>query len=462
MALETVKLIYGKGEVEFRVDSAFMAGPVVDTRKPGVPPRPALEAIAGSLKNPVGRPQLREMARGKVVGILISDEFRAGLQKEIASALIVEAAAGAPREIRVFVATGSHDPAVYAKNLKPFIEDCLGKVPVPSRLILHDCDKSELVEIGRTPGGTIIKIEKPLLECDLRVYGHEAKHHYMCGYSNMDKQIVPGVSSRITIEMNHKNSLDHEHAIAGRSPWQQNVARRFNPFAVDASHGRALSEAFWLSPDGMLTARRVDTYGLEMVSDKDKVYWINSGDPATISYEMTGIADSLAAYELQKTRYVMISPGGPPACTALYGVQNCFDMALKGAIMDGGEALVIAPCNGREDLPPDVKGLAPDAKSKALFWDNLVKMRDWPLEKCVGFIDAHFELYLWKTDRVLKLFKANNVKMYMYCDLPAELLASAGITKVDDIQKWVDERAKRGDGKVRVVNNGNKLLITPV
>ena len=64
---------------------------------------------------------------------------------------------------------------------------------------------------------------------------------------------------------------------------------------------------------------------------------------------------------MPKSRYVVVSPGGPPASTALYGVQNCFDMALLGAIQQGGEALVLGPCNGRPGMADDVRGLAPDA-----------------------------------------------------------------------------------------------------
>jgi nickel-dependent lactate racemase len=461
MAAMEIKLIYGKGEVRFTVEEDFLAGPVLDTRKPDIEPLPAARAIEEALASPSGRPRLREMARGKTVGIIISDEFRAGLQKEIASALIKEVAAGNPAELKVFVATGSHDPAIYAKNLKPQLEAELAGVSVKSSLVLHDCDKSEFVELGTTPTGTLMKVNSEILKCNLRVYGHEAKHHYMCGYSNLDKQIVPGVSSRRTIEMNHKNSLDHENAMAGRSPWHHIPERQFNPFAIDARNGRAMTERFRIEADGRLVEGGVETFGLDMVSEKDKVYWIKAGDPALITKDMPDAVDALAANVVDKVRYVAISPGGPPASTALYGVQNCFDMALKGAISDGGEALVIAPCDGRPDLPPDVKGLAPDAKSKALFWDNLVNLRDKPLAQCVEFIDKHFELYLWKTDRVIKLFKANNVKLYMYCDLPADLLKSGGFEKVESVQAWIDERAARKDGKLRVINNGNKLMVAP-
>ena len=63
-----------------------------------------------------------------------------------------------------------------------------------------------------------------------------------------------------------------------------------------------------------------------------------------------------------------------PHHRALYGIQNCFDMALKGGILDGGEALITAPLDGRPDLPEEVRGIAPDIKSKRLFYDSLVRM----------------------------------------------------------------------------------------
>jgi hypothetical protein len=63
-----------------------------------------------------------------------------------------------------------------------------------------------------------------------------------------------------------------------------------------------------------------------------------------------------------------------PCHRALYGTQNCFGMALKGGILDGGEALITAPLDGRPDLPEEVRGIAPDIKSKRLFYDSLVRM----------------------------------------------------------------------------------------
>ncbi|HIH96875.1 MAG TPA: hypothetical protein HA348_05280 [Thermoplasmata archaeon] len=134
-------------------------------------------------------------------------------------------------------------------------------------------------------------------------------------------------------------------------------------------------------------------------------------------------------------------------------------MALKGGILDGGEALITAPLDGRPDLPEEVRGIAPDIKSKRLFYDSLVRMRDWPLERATKFIDENFELYLWKTDRVLKLLKENRTKLYFYCELEAEKLERAGLSKAESLQDWIDERIERSDGLFTVIDDGNKIAV---
>ena len=69
--------------------------------------------------------------------------------------------------------------------------------------------------------------------------------------------------------------------------------------------------------------------------------------------------------------------------------------------------------------------VAPDAKSKALFWDNLVRLQDASLEECFRDLHDNFELYKWKTWRVLRLFKRDRIKLWIHGELPAEILARA-------------------------------------
>lgn len=458
MEREHFELTYGTSVKKLSVDKRRLAGPLVAPLPFPASDRSPIEVLNEKLAAPVGRPRLREMVADKVVAIVISDEFRAGLQPQIAEVLMKEAAAGNPAEIRVFFATGTHDPAIYCRNLAPMVREVGDSLDCPVTLIEHDCDKSEFVDLGQTSLGTHLMVEKPWMEADVRVYGHESKHHYMAGYSTVDKQVIPGISARRTVEDNHKLSLQAGSG-PGRNPWHDVAERRNNPFSVDSKEARAITESYWMSPSGALVKKQVESFGLDMISSGNDIYWAQAGDPGPMMREMTRQADEVALVQLEKTRYVVISPGGPPACQALYGVQNCFDMALLGAIQQGGEALVIAPCDGRPDLPSDVSGLAPDGKSKKLFWDNLLKLKEWPLEKCFEHIRDNFQLYMWKTYRVLKNFKGDELKIYIHCELPDETLLEGGFFPAPDIDAWIKEREDLDDGKIRVIDDGNKLCI---
>lgn len=459
MSRRKVSLTYGTDTKTFEVDESFMAGEPIAPRKVDLPERDPRDVIREALAKPIGRPRLREMVGGKRVCLVVSDDFRAGLQVEIGSCLLEEMAEGKPSHVSIFPATGSHNPDVYSKRIADALEEVAKKLGLSYDIVMHDTDTSPCVEVGKTPTwGTRLIIDEAFMKADVRVYGHEAKHHYMAGYSCIDKQVIPGVSMRKTIEMNHKLSLD-EDSKAGNISWHKDPKRQRNPFSGDAREGREMLEKYKVNEKGELVEAETLSFGLDMISEKQDILWLAAGDPAEVSSRMPGAADEFGAFQVERQKYVLISPGGPPACQALYGTQNCFDMALLGAIKENGEALIVAPCDGREDLPPDVSGLAPGKKSKELFYDNLVCLQCEPLETCETKIRDDFELYLWKTIRVLRLTKKFGLSLYLHSELPDEALTKAGFIPCHDPQGWLDERAKRGDGKIHVIDGGNKLFV---
>ncbi len=453
------KLTFGTETRSFTIPEDKLAGPLIAPRETQPLQGELSQIITGALADPVDRPPLREMAKGKKVGVVISDAFRAGLQREIMDGLLDEIVAGGPESVVVLCATGTHNPDVYAKSTGEWVEAARTRLGFDVQFEPHHSENSEFCDLGVSTRGTKLKINRKLLACDLRVYGHESKHHYLNGYSCMDKQIIPGVSSGETVRANHKWAL-HPDSGPGRTPWHGQPARRTNPFAEDACEARKACESHFLTPTGELVSRQVDTFGLDMVSSKDKIYWLRAGAPDRVCEEMVRVVDEMMEFRVKRSKYVVVSPGGPPASQALYGTQNCFDLALKGAVQKQGEALVIAPLEGRPDLPPDVSGIAPDARSKKLFWDNLVRLLPQPLEQARAEISDHFELYLWKTDRVLRLINGEQVAITLYATLNADVLGPGGFAVTDDIQAWIDERVQRNDGLFTVINDGNKLCVT--
>lgn len=459
-----ISINYGSEKISFTIpdDNMIEDHPFIAPRK--LETTPEMDDIEGQLtnaiSNPVSSPRLKDIVTGKIVAFVVSDEFRAGQHQSIIHSMLSEIALGKPSHVRVFCATGSHDKKFYAKRIEEWVNHSAAALKLSFEFVANDCDeRGAFIEIGKCSDGTPIDVRRSFLECEVRAYGHEGKHHYMCGYSNIDKQVLPGISSRRSIEGNHINALDDRLSVGGRSVWASDPARRDNPFSIGASEARALADSSFIDADGKLVRRKVPTFGLDMISDTKHVYWAMAGDTSEISLEMTKRADAMSAFFVEPAQYVIISPGGPPASQALYGTQNCFDLALAGAVVDGGEALIVAPLDGRADLPKDVCGLAPDKKSKELFWDNLTRLIKLPIAESTAWIKNNFELYLWKTDRVLKLMKKRNIKVYVYSKLPDEVLIEGGFIPVHDVQSWIGERAALGVGKFRAIDDGNKILV---
>lgn len=458
------KLTYGSDAVEFAIPEKNLAGdhPFIRPRK--IEATKEMEDIEGAITRalawPIASPRLRELVPGKKVALVVSDEFRSGQQEMILKCMLAEIAAGVPKEVVVFCATGSHDPAIYSSRLKAAAEKYAARNNLRHRFIANNCMGGDFFSLGKTSDGNPVEINREFLSCEVRAYGHEGKHHYMNGYSCIDKQVLPGLASAGTISANHKHALNDRLASGGRNVWASRNERRDNPFSVGCSEARKIADRTLLNEKGLVENKTPAVFGLDMISDSKRIYWTAAGNPDRVSLEMTAVCDRMSAFETAPAQHVIISPGGPPACQTIYSTQNCFDMALAGAIKDGGEALIIAPCDGRPDVPDEIRGLAPDEKSKKLFYDNLAMMKTWPVEKSTKWIDENFELYLWKTDRVLKMMNGRRIKLHLFSDLPDELVTNIGFVPVKDVQKWIDDRAAASGGDFRVIDDGNKILVT--
>jgi nickel-dependent lactate racemase len=457
-----MKLTYGNEKISITVPENFLAGDLIKPKKSSIniTEDEMKEKMLHAIENPIDSPGIEKLVTDKEVGLVISDEFRSGLQELIVSVMIKEIFKGNPESLDIFIANGTHNPKVYCGNLARKIKEISKDLDHEVDVITNECDRENYVNLGKTPLGTDAEVSKKWLKTEVRIYGHESKYHYMNGYSVVDKQVCPGLCSRSTIASTHKHALKHNLSAAGRIIYHEDESRKENPFAEDNRAVRKLSERFIMG-DSKLTEENVPVFLLDMFSTKSTIEWIAAGNPDKVSAQMTKAVDDLASFVLPRTKYVVISPGGPPACNAIYGVQNSFDMALKYAIKEGGEALILAPCIGSPGQPEEVKGLATSEKSKALFWDNLVRLRNKPLSEATDWIDKNFELYLWKTDRVLKLMLQQKIKLYLYSELPAEKIEPGGFISVSDPHRWIAERAERGDGKLRVIDEGNKLLVIP-
>lgn len=160
------------------------------------------ELCRRALAEPVQSPPLAAVAAGaRRIAVVVSDETRDEPRREMLDAL---------REIlpwdrvTLVVAAGTHQATA-------------GAVPPEHRdrpVVVHGAS-SRVVDLGRTPRGTRIRLNAAVAEADLVVATGRVRPHYFAGFSAGAKAIFPGVALAEDALDNHRLKADPS-AMLGR------------------------------------------------------------------------------------------------------------------------------------------------------------------------------------------------------------------------------------------------------
>ena len=108
-------------------------------------------------------------------------------------------------DIAVLIALGTHRPMTDRE-----LETLAGSyVYARCRVVNHDCDAPDLVDVGKTRYGNRVEVN-PLAVGRKVIVVSGTVHHLMAGYGGGRKSILPGICSRATIRRNHSMALDPE------------------------------------------------------------------------------------------------------------------------------------------------------------------------------------------------------------------------------------------------------------
>ncbi len=188
-----------------------------------------------ALANPVGSPPLSVLAAGKKKVVLIaSDHTRPVPSKIIVPRMLAEIRKGNPdADIAILIATGCHRESSHAE-----LEDKFGPELMKEKIIIHDCDSSEMVNIGKLPSGGDMIINRMAAEADLLVSEGFIEPHFFAGFSGGRKSVLPGIASRKTVVYNHNAEfIAHPKARTG--------VLEGNPIHIDMLHAaRSANLAF--------------------------------------------------------------------------------------------------------------------------------------------------------------------------------------------------------------------------
>lgn len=205
--MESVELKYGEGKVTINVEGAKSIEYLTENRMPEIEDLKAalLKAVNEDV---IDSKPLKELIEADdKVTFVISDLTRFWMRQDKVLAILVEYLhdeLGVPYDnMIVVVALGSHRPAAEDELCKLASKEVYDRVKV----VNHDCDADDLVNIGTTLRGTEVWVN-PLAVGRKTIMIGGTVHHIMAGYGGGRKSVLPGISGRQTIRQNHTRALD--------------------------------------------------------------------------------------------------------------------------------------------------------------------------------------------------------------------------------------------------------------
>ncbi len=213
MSVRTVQLPYGQSQVEVRIPEANLVG--VYSPRDAAPVEDVPAEIQRALASPIGGKPLREQVRGAKTAVLVADDNTRLTPTDVLIPILLDEcnAAGIPdAAIRVIIALGTHRFMTDAEILAKFGAETLRRVPVVNHPYK---DPDALVDLGTTPNGGRILINRAVVEADFKLGIGSIVPHHIPGYAGGAKIIQPGVSGEETTAYTHLLSVQAPRSYLG-------------------------------------------------------------------------------------------------------------------------------------------------------------------------------------------------------------------------------------------------------
>jgi len=416
-----IDLNYGRGTLPVELDDAL---DVTVIGKPSMPVLPdPTGAVEAALATPVDAPPFAEAARGaRSACILICDITRPvpnGVLLPVLVRTLLDAGLAADA-ITVLVATGLHRP-----NEGDELEELVGDpwVMETVNVVNHFArDDAMHVDLGATPTrGTPVKLDRRLVEADLRIATGLVEPHFMAGYSGGRKVIAPGVAHRETI------TTFHSHRFMA-DPLADNCVLDGNPL-----HEEQLEIVRMV---GGATA--VNT----VIDDERRIAFVNYGEIVSSHLEAVAFIERFARVAVpRRFQTVVTSAAGYPLDKTYYQTVKGMVGPL-GILAPGGTLVIASACDegiGSPEFADAQRRLVAGGPERFLEEISAKRFAD---------IDE------WQTQMQTKPMAVGAVKLYSDGLADADR-ALTGVDNVASVAEAVNESvAASGDPAVAVVPEG--------
>lgn len=363
--------------------------------------------VERALAEPIGAPELGEVVKpGEKIAIVTSDITRPCPTWQIMPALLkrLYAAGVQKQDITLVFALGSH------RHHTPEEMQHLAGEQAYNEIKCVDSNSEDCVNMGVTKHGTPVDITRVVAEADKRICLANIEYHYFAGYSGGAKSIMPGVSNRAAIQVNHSMMVQPE-AHAGRLAG--------NPIREDIEEAAAICG--------------ID-YIVNVVLDEHKqIIKAVAGDVTQAHRVGCAFLDTLYRKEIQqKADIVLVSQGGAPKDLNLYQTQKALDNA-KHAVRDGGVIILIGSCK---------EGLGEKT------FQQWIEDANCP-QDLIDRVQADFKLGGHKAAAIAMVLA--NADVYLVSEMPEELTRKCFLTPFASAQAALDAAFARLGASAKVL-----------
>ncbi len=311
-------LPYGKTEVVARIQAENLSKVVETKSSLGV--KDSNAEIMRALDKPLESKGLEDIVgSGDKIAIVVDDATRATPNRLMLPPILdkLNLAGVEEEDITIIIGRGIHRSTKPNEFSALIGEDVKDKVKV----VDHDCDANNLVEVGETSRGTKVLLNRTFIEADVKILTGDVGFHYYAGYSGGRKSILPAISGRNTIQHNHAFLL-HPQSKTGNLDG--------NPVHLDMQEAAHMANVNF-------------TLNVVLNSEK-KIVRVFAGDLDKVFMHGVKLVDKMYKIPVEKPAdIVLTSPGGYPLDIDLYQSYKAVDSAL-GVVKEGGVIILVAEC----------------------------------------------------------------------------------------------------------------------
>ncbi|MCC8141754.1 MAG: nickel-dependent lactate racemase [Lachnospiraceae bacterium] len=422
--MSEIRLPYGTGSLPCRAPEERIDGIVTSRICDYVPAGSPDELVRTALENPIGSEPLSELAKGKEkVVILASDHTRPVPSRVIMPQMLSEIRKGNPdAEITILIATGCHRGTRREELIGKFGEE----IAETETIAIHDCDDSEMADLGTLPSGGPLIVNRLVKEADLVAAEGFIEPHFFAGFSGGRKSVLPGIAARKVVLANHNGAFIAD-------PHSRTGILSDNPIHRDMIYaGEQAGLAFVVNV---------------VLNEQHDVIYAVAGDMQKAHLAGCEFLESHCRVEAGPSDIVITSNGGYPMDQNVY--QSVKGMtAAEAAVKPGGVIIIAAKC---ED------GVGGDS-----FYQTFADERDLT-RMTDGFVATPPEetrVDQWESQILARVLTRAHV--IFVSDLEDEIVRNFQMTPAKDIEgalKAADEILGNSYGRITVIPDGMGVIV---